>query len=572
MKKCMFCGAENSEMNSCCSSCGKPLDNPAAMSNTPAGGGPRLTGSMGRRIYSRGSGDTSGASVSGNDKVSNVNDPWEEEVGSWTGTAPSPGSPTGGSRLTGQMGGKVYHSSTEEVSGAGERKASNPWKEKEGSRPDTVSSGYSPSASSSRLKGNMSGKNWGGETPSGSASSAPGPEHVPSDFKFCPHCGFANPFDAAFCEKCGKSMKSGTNSTKARNIAIAVACLLVAIGVVLLLTFGFNSGSDITISGPTTPPPTTQPTETQAPTTQPPETQAPTTQPLETQPPTTQPPTTQPSATQSDVPLWLTEPYNPRVWRSNLMTTDPLGVFKIDKEFIQSVEFKSTTFDFTTDDVIWNLGKGSSQRVIGKVDWIDKMAHITIAADGAINAELCAEGLFEGCTNLESIYGLEVLRVMDADRLDRMFYGCEKLSYLGFNGPSWNTSKIISMSEMFRECKSLTEPYFAIMKYWDTSSVTSMYAMFSTCTSLENLDLSMFDTSNVANMGFMFSACKKLRRVDVSSFNTSRVTNMEGMFRWCDLLEEPDLSGWNIAKVTNYSNFMNEGMTIQGRPWKEFFR
>ena len=254
------------------------------------------------------------------------------------------------------------------------------------------------------------------------------------------------------------------------------------------------------------------------------------------------------------------------------MTTDPLGVFKIDKELIQSVEFRSTKFDFTTDDITWNLGKGSSQRVIGKVDWIDSKAHIIIAADGAINAELCAAGLFEGCTNLEYIYGLEALRVMDADRLDRMFYGCEKLSYIGFNGPSWYTSNITSMSEMFRECKSLTDPCLSIMKYWDTSSVTSMYAMFSTCTSLENVDLSMIDTSSVTNMGFMFSACRKLRQVNVSSFNTSRVTNMEGMFRWCDLLEEPDLNGWNISKVSNHSNFMNEGMTIQGRPWKEFFR
>lgn len=47
---------------------------------------------------------------------------------------------------------------------------------------------------------------------------------------------------------------------------------------------------------------------------------------------------------------------------------------------------------------------------------------------------------------------------------------------------------------------------------------------------------------------------------------------MEGMFLWCDALREPDLSGWDVSRVRTFSGFMDDGMTINGRPWKEFFR
>ena len=47
---------------------------------------------------------------------------------------------------------------------------------------------------------------------------------------------------------------------------------------------------------------------------------------------------------------------------------------------------------------------------------------------------------------------------------------------------------------------------------------------------------------------------------------------MEGMFLWCDALREPDLSGWDVSRASTFSGFMDDGMTINGRPWKEFFR
>ena len=598
MKKCSHCGVDNPDSNSFCGFCGKPL------TNSPAGesaGGSRLRGNMGKKTYSgTGTGQTDSF------------DPEKTQLAEHT--------PSGGSRLQGTMGGKTYSGTgaaqensfdpkktpqTEHTPSGGSRlqgtmggnhhagSGSTPADSRnwQGSSSNSGSTGNIPSGDS-RLQGNLGrnhhagsgstpadSRNWQGSAsnsgqqqtyPGGGSRSSgydSGSPRDPEEYVFCTSCGSATPAGSTFCAKCGRPMKKEQRQRKSP-VPILVGLLAAVLLLALLGFFLLRGGSGNRVEE-------TLPTQTIPAETKPRETTPTQTKPTETVPAQTEPAQTAPTETtqtQSEVPLWQTDPFNSKVWRSNLMTPDPLGVFDINKELIASVEFRITQFDFTMEDVTWNLGKDSSQRVIGKVEWYNSKAHVIIAANGAINGELCAAGLFEGCTNLEAVYGLEALRVMDATSLDRMFYGCQNLTYISFNGPSWNTSKITSMSEMFRECMLLTDDNFAFLKYWDTSNVTSMYAMFSTCNNLERLDLSMFDTSRVTNMGYMFSACRRLKQVDVSSFNTSRVTNMEGMFRWCNELEEPDLSGWDVSKVTNSSGFMNDGMTINGQPWKEFFK
>lgn len=251
-------------------------------------------------------------------------------------------------------------------------------------------------------------------------------------------------------------------------------------------------------------------------------------------------------------------------WKSNLLTTDPMGVFGFKKELIGSVTFQDNMSGVPGN--AWNLGKGASARVKGWVTWQDGLANIYIAAKGGVNGEKCTEALFEDCTSLEEVSFGGAFHTETAKSMKNMFHGCESLRYV--DTENLDTSSVTDMYQMFRDCFALEE---LNVSSFDTSKVTTMYCMFSTCYSLEELDLSSFNTSKVTNMAYMFSACRALEKVKVSKFDTSKVTNMEGMFRWCDLLEEPDLSGWNVSRVKKYSGFMNEGMTINGRPWKEFF-
>ena len=225
-------------------------------------------------------------------------------------------------------------------------------------------------------------------------------------------------------------------------------------------------------------------------------------------------------------------------WMNNVLTASPWEAFDVKVEKIGSVTFLDSTVGAPRR--CWYMGAGSSRSVLGWIEWNDGYADVYFAADGGINGEKCAAELFKGCENLVEI---------------------------NFNG-AFHTDHCESMKEMFRDCKSLRE---LDVTEFDTSRVKSMYAMFSTCTQLTELDVSGFDTSKVTNMGFMFSACRRLEDVDVSAFNTSKVTNMEGMFRWCDELGDMDLNSWDISRVRTYSNFMNDGMHINGRPWEEFF-
>ena len=251
-------------------------------------------------------------------------------------------------------------------------------------------------------------------------------------------------------------------------------------------------------------------------------------------------------------------------WKSNLLTTDPMGVFGFGKELIGSVTFLDSTQNAPRN--AWNLGKGASSRVKGWVIWQDGLANIYIAANGGVNGEISCEALFEDCTALEQVSFNGAFHTDTAKSMKNMFHNCQSLRYV--DAFRLNTESVTDMYQMFRDCFALEE---LDVSSFDTSNVTTMYCMFSTCYSLKALYLSNFDTSRVTNMAYMFSACRAMEKADVSDFDTSKVTNMEGMFRWCDLLEEPDLKNWDVSRVKNYSGFMNEGMTVNGRPWEEFF-
>ena len=252
-------------------------------------------------------------------------------------------------------------------------------------------------------------------------------------------------------------------------------------------------------------------------------------------------------------------------WMNNILTEDPLDAFGIDRDKIYSVTFLDDLDDVPGN--AWNMGKGSSSRVKGWIEWNGSMADIYFAADGGINGENSCGYLFGECINMIEVSFNGAFHTEYAETMERMFYNCASLKEV--DAETLDTSSVESMAEMFRGCTDLEE---LDVGSFDTGNVTTMYCMFSTCRSLEELDLSSFDTSKVKNMGFMFSACKDLELVMVGGFDTSRVSNMEGMFRWCDSLQYLDIAGWDMGRVTNYADFMNPGTYYNGEPWENLFK
>ena len=182
--------------------------------------------------------------------------------------------------------------------------------------------------------------------------------------------------------------------------------------------------------------------------------------------------------------------------------------------------------------------------------------------------------MFNKCTRLQYIEGLNKLNTNKVKNMSGMFQNCYEIEFLDLT--NFNTSNVINMAGMFKSCNKLKEikginnfntynvTDMKIMfgdcyelEYLDlsnfrTKNVTDMKKMFNKCTKLKEVKLNNFDTSNVTNMMFMFSQCYKLKNIQgINKFNTANVTEMNSMFNECSDLEYLDLSNFNTSKVNN---------------------
>ena len=127
--------------------------------------------------------------------------------------------------------------------------------------------------------------------------------------------------------------------------------------------------------------------------------------------------------------------------------------------------------------------------------------------------------------------------------------------------------------DLFAEFTSLKTVNFGTAFHVD--GVRSLRNMFVDCMELTELDLSEWDVSQVTDMSCMFAMIWPggvLTDVDVSGWDTSNVTDMSSMFYLCISLTDLNMSGWDVSKVDQYSWFMDDGDTINGQPWEEFFQ
>ena len=89
--------------------------------------------------------------------------------------------------------------------------------------------------------------------------------------------------------------------------------------------------------------------------------------------------------------------------------------------------------------------------------------------------------------------------------------------------------------------------------------------MFMECYKLTSLDLSHFNTSKVISMTQMFTYCSGLTSLDLSSFNTSKVTYMNKMFYNSTNLRTIYVgNGWSTAAVTYSTNMFTNCTSLVG--------
>lgn len=100
---------------------------------------------------------------------------------------------------------------------------------------------------------------------------------------------------------------------------------------------------------------------------------------------------------------------------------------------------------------------------------------------------------FAGFAQLTSVTGLANVNTSEVTSLNRLFYGCSKLTTLDLSG--FQTSKVTNMGEMFSGCSALTT--VKVATGWSTAAVTASSGMFQGCTNIMGSAGTTFDSSHI---------------------------------------------------------------------------
>ncbi|WP_421776630.1 BspA family leucine-rich repeat surface protein [Gardnerella sp. KA00255] len=174
--------------------------------------------------------------------------------------------------------------------------------------------------------------------------------------------------------------------------------------------------------------------------------------------------------------------------------------------------------------------------------------------------------MFEGCTSLKSLKGLENWDVSNVRSMSGMFASVIKnqdqhdtLNPVdGYAGEmaiasvkplsKWNVGNVINMNRMFEGCTSITD--FTGLEGWDTKNVEEMIGMFEYCKSMSSLVfLEKWNVNNVKDMMVMFALCGNIESTEgLGKWNVSNVKKMDGMFAYCSNLKNiKGLDNWNTS-------------------------
>lgn len=145
--------------------------------------------------------------------------------------------------------------------------------------------------------------------------------------------------------------------------------------------------------------------------------------------------------------------------------------------------------------------------------------------------------------------------------MSNLCYGCASL--IKINLSNIDTSNITTMASMFNGCSKLEE--IIGIENLNTENVTNFVQTFYRCSVLKELNLSNWKVQNLTSgIGSMFYLCKGLKKIDgISNWDVSNCTSFTEVFTACSKLQELDLSGWQNNIATNYTNFLSECTSLK---------
>ena len=193
---------------------------------------------------------------------------------------------------------------------------------------------------------------------------------------------------------------------------------------------------------------------------------------------------------------------------------------------------KSAAFvtEFNTDQVkdmsyMFNGCKSLTMIQLNHWDW-DKAYFNTKNVEDMSN-------MFAGCENAEKIELSDFFNMNSLTKTVSMFQNCKKLERIVVQHnyiPMDKADKLIFTNNMFNGCESLNS-FADFIKLLNTSEVMRMDGMFRDCSSLTELDLSHFTTEDLKISDYMFLGCTSLKKVDLSHFEAASLSTAAWMFK-----------------------------------------
>ena len=186
----------------------------------------------------------------------------------------------------------------------------------------------------------------------------------------------------------------------------------------------------------------------------------------------------------------------------NVLTTLDLSKFNT-----ANVENFSNMFSYCTNlESITGLGKWETYSATDMSNMFSNCAKLTSIASSkpgdTPSTNVSSTSASENLGNLD----FSNFRTAKVKNFSNMFYGCTNLeSITGLD--QWETDSATDMSNMFSDCANLES--ITGLDQWENPLVTNMSSMFAYDPSLQKLDLSSFDTRKAAQDNF-FSGDNKL--------------------------------------------------------------
>ena len=164
--------------------------------------------------------------------------------------------------------------------------------------------------------------------------------------------------------------------------------------------------------------------------------------------------------------------------------------------------------------------------------------------------------MFTNCTSLTTLNGIQNLDTSEVTSTYGMFSGCTSLQSLDLS--NWVIKENFNGESLFDGCTSLTT--IMGIENWNINNFINMESMFKNCKSLTSITMPNFNPINNCTINDLFHGCESLTsdKFNISGWNMSsgKIQEWErNLFCNCKNLTELDLSSWVFEEQVTISGF-----------------